>query len=120
MNPIALAGLFGLAKGLLMQAQTKSKAHQLAAVTVGPVLEELVFRAPQRDPVLSSAMFAAAHLTPELLTKAPRFSAYRFAEVFAGGLTYDQAFKKHGLVGAIGAHCLHNALCFLGSRLRGK
>lgn len=117
MNPIALAGLLGLAKGFVAGQGSVRRHNHLGSFLVAPLLEEATFRVPQVHPALSSAAFAAAHMTPGLMKGDPGFSAYRFAEVFAGGLIYDLAFKRFGLLGAVGAHALHNVACSLGGAL---
>lgn len=115
LNPAALAGMWGFAKGLV--AGRPMDQIPFGSFISGPVVEEMMFRAPQLHPALSSAAFAAAHLTTDMIKADPGFSAYRFAEVFAGGLMYDQAFKKWGLFGAIGTHALHNVMTVLGGML---
>lgn len=115
MNPVALAGIFGFLKGMAAGGPAVRRHNHLGAYLMGPILEETAFRAPQMHPALSSAAFAAVHLSPGMLRKDPEFSAYRFAEVFAGGLIYDAAFKRYGLMGAVGTHCLHNIACTLGA-----
>lgn len=117
MNPIALAGLIGLAKGLVSGPGSVRRHNHLGSFLMAPLLEEATFRGPQMHPALSSAAFAAAHMTPQLMKADPSFSAYRFAEVFAGGLIYDAAFKRFGFLGAVGAHALHNVACSLGGAL---
>lgn len=117
MNPIALAGLMGLAKGLLRGPSAVRRHNHLGAYLINPLLEEASFRGPQLHPALSSAAFAVAHMTPGLLKDDPGFGAYRLAEVFAGGLIYDMAFKRFGFLGAVGAHALHNVACSLGGAL---
>lgn len=115
MNPIAAAGGWGLIKGLVAGRRSLRDHVSLGEFVTGPVIEEMMFRAPQIHPALSSAAFAAVHLTPGMVRDDPSFSLFRFAEVFAGGLLYDRAYKSYGLTGAVGAHFLHNVACTLGA-----
>lgn len=115
MNPIAAAGGWGLIKGLVAGKNSLRDRIGLGDFFAGPVIEEMMFRAPQIHPALSSAAFAAVHLTPAMVMHDPGFSAFRFAEVFAGGLMYDRAYKRYGFLGAVGAHFLHNAACTIGA-----
>jgi membrane protease YdiL (CAAX protease family) len=112
MNPVALAGAWGFLKGLV--AGRPGDTMALGDFLAAPVIEEMMFRAPQLPVGLSSAAFAAAHLTVPMIKHDPAFSAYRFAEVFAGGVLYDMAYKRWGLAGAAGTHMLHNLMCTLG------
>lgn len=115
MNPIAMAGGWGLIKGLVAGRSTARTHNHFSAYVSGPFMEEAMFRLPQLAAPISSAAFAAVHLTPDMVREDPLFSAFRFAEVFAGGMLYDQAFKRYGFLGAVGAHILHNVSCTLGA-----
>jgi membrane protease YdiL (CAAX protease family) len=117
MNPIAAAGGWGLIKGLVAGKSSLQNRKHFASYVTGPITEEAMFRLPQLHPALSSAAFAAVHLSPAMVKGNPVFSLYRFAEVFAGGWLYDKAFKQYGFLGAVGAHVGHNLMCTLGGLL---
>lgn len=115
MNPIAMSGAWGMIKGLIAGRSTARQHNHFSAYVSGPFIEEAMFRLPQLSAPISSAAFAAVHLTPDMVKQDPLFSAFRFGEVFCGGLLYDQAFKRYGFLGAVGAHMLHNISCTLGA-----
>lgn len=116
-NPIAMSGAWGLIKGLVAGRSTARQHNHFSAYVSGPFMEEAMFRLPQLSAPISSAAFAAVHLTPDMIREDPLFSAFRFGEVFAGGMMYDSAFKRYGFLGAVGAHMLHNVACTLGAIL---
>lgn len=127
MNPIFLSGLFGLAKGLVSHGRGLPSADRSHAQFRAPVVEEAVFR---KLPFVlfgralpagyTAAGFALAHVSDEQLNGASALT--RFADVFAGGLLYENAFKQYGLLGAIAAHAAHNIAVGLGQghSVRGK
>lgn len=120
MNPLAASIAFGLLKGALKARPTPPAPR--GAYTTGPLTEELVYRAfplgitGGRLPFGSTAVhFAADHLRTEK-TPAP---VVRFADVLAGGLLYEYAYRRYGFFGAWACHAAHNLACTLGSKLRG-
>ena len=123
MNPILAAAAFGFLKGLLAKgAPTAERFSSATLHFAGPLMEEIVYRGLPNAvggrvfPGLSAAVFARDHIVSEGkrygLSGAP--ALLRFADVFAGGLLYEKAFREYGLLGSTLAHCLHNLGCTLG------
>ncbi len=113
MNPILTSALFGLAKGLFGPKSDPGPGGLGYVGFLGPALEEIVYRGVPhyvtrgRAPMgLSAFGFAADHVRSEEHT--PGSALTRFADVFAGGLLYEQAFKRFGILGAIASHSAHN------------
>lgn len=100
---IALAGAFGLVKGLY--GPKRAKLHSSFA---GAVVEEVLFRGLLRGPA-GLAGFIASHQ--------PR-SVGRVADLAAGSLLYASAARRGGLFGAVCAHALHNACIAVGRSLK--
>ena len=100
---IAIAGAFGLVKGLY--GPKRAKLHSSFA---GAVVEEVLFRGLLRGPA-GLAGFVASHR--------PR-SVGRVADLAAGAALYGSAMKRGGLFGAICAHVAHNAFIGVGRSLR--
>lgn len=117
MNPILGAALYGLGKGVVI----KSKDHQqdfARAVVTGPIVEEAIFRAGLGALKMGGAVgafaFAVDHLDHPLAT--PGETAVRFADTFAGGLIYSEAYAQFGFLGAVAAHIAHNFAVYVSSR----
>lgn len=120
MNPIALAGLQGLFKGLLLPAGAPSRGF--GDIVGAAAREEVEFRAlpfmlagasgvaPPRG--FTAGAFALAHLLGE--RHSVTSGVARFADVFLGGLLYEDAYRSHGFAGAVAAHALHNIAVQLG------
>jgi len=114
-SPIMLAGLFGLAKGIVYGRSLPAEADTsptFGDVLAAPVREELLFRGALQalPPVLSAAAFGAAHVV------APHPQpVLRFADAAFGGLLYSQAAKSSGFAGAVLAHMLHNLAVSVGA-----
>lgn len=118
-NPFLLAALQGLAKGLFANRSTVIDADGGYSVFGAPVIEETMYRwAPEQfaeaagktmPQGLSAAIFAIDHAV-EAADDGDTTSQVlmRLTDVFLGGLVYEKAFKAYGLLGAIGAHALHN------------
>lgn len=124
MMAILLAGLSGFLKG--MHSRSPIRARGFGDVVSSAATEELAYRAApaalaaafgQQLPVgATAAVFAADHVLSETHTVAS--GAMRFADVFMGGLLYEEAFTKYGLLGAIASHSLHNLGVYLGASSR--
>ena len=122
MNPILLAGAFGFAKGLLggVGSRLSSKARNYASFGA-PVVEEMMYRGlpfslfgAMLPSGFTAVGFAADHVASEGLEGSSALA--RFADVFAGGILYESAYKRFGLVGAIAAHAAHNIAVGWGQR----
>lgn len=124
MNPILIAGIFGLAKGLLGKTVgTLSQPERADVQFRAPVIEETLFRklpytvfGKLLPSGYTAAGFALAHLADERLS-GPQALA-RFADVFAGGLIYERAYRNHGWLGSIAAHVAHNFAVGVGEGAR--
>jgi len=124
-NPILLSAAFGLLKGATIAAHEREPS--LVLDVAGPLYEEAIYRAVplytfgNRVPRGFTALhFAVDHVFSEhqrLGLNGPA-AALRFADVFAGGLLYEMAFRRWGLFGAFAAHAAHNFMCGFGSKVR--
>jgi len=120
-NPILFAGLYGLFKGLASgPAPALGGAGRRYTHLQAPVFEETLFRklphalfGDYLPPGYTAAGFALAHLGEPGMSGLDM--ALRFADVFAGGLIYETAYKRHGWFGAICAHAAHNIALGLSS-----
>ncbi len=117
MNPIMLAGLYGLAKGFALQPTKLPHKLRVHAILAAPIIEETMYRWVPAAlgggaflNGLSAAKFALDHVNGE------GTGLGRFADVFIGGIIYERAFIKYGLLGAITAHMAHNIAVGLGAR----
>ena len=127
MNPIVLAGLFGLAKGVVAgRTGGKNDRYSLGEYVQGAALEEFLYRAApiglssgRLNDVVSSTWFALDHVIPEAAKgQLGVHSVARFADTFAGGMMYSHAFRRYGFAGSFAAHLLHNLACDWGRKLR--
>jgi membrane protease YdiL (CAAX protease family) len=117
-SPFLLAFIQGAVKGFLAGPKATLQADAETSILGAPVWEEALYRwAPNAaaDAVdakiptgWTAAAFALDHVAAEAKDSTSSQLAFRFADVFVGGLIYENAFKAHGLLGAIGAHALHN------------
>lgn len=128
MELLVASAVLGLLKGVLVPSSAGeptgfSFEHDVWA----PTREELLYRAAPlwafpRLPYGSTAVvFAADHVLDDLKETPPPTAgqaAARFGDVFLGGLLYETAFRRQGVVAAIAAHMLHNAAVALGARVR--
>jgi len=128
-NPLALAGLFGFVKGLLASHQpTASGPHWLHSVVAAPIYEEAIFRmvplqfSGNNLPVgWTGVPFALEHVIQESkhgMSTSRMFA--RFTEVAFGGMLYELAYRKWGLLGAAASHSGHNFGVKLGNRIARK
>ena len=125
MNPVLLSAAFGLLKGATMA--THSRSPNFTMDVAGPLFEEAIYRGlplytfGNRVPRgLTALHFAADHVFSEhrLFGLDGAQAAARFADVFAGGLLYEMAFRRWGLLGAFAAHAAHNFMCGVGAKVR--
>lgn len=119
MNPILSAAALGLMKRFLIPGPLpKGHPGALHTCLLGPLAEELQFRAvPVKAGLpapLSSAAFAMAHFVGQKNIPTGGWAAFRFADVFTGGMIYSQAYKSMGYLGAVVAHSVHNLMCDVG------
>jgi membrane protease YdiL (CAAX protease family) len=121
MNPVLASLAYGLVKGV-MQRRADPRPFSLGAVILGPLREEAMYRAGSHYAGLpggfSAFAFAADHVFSDashdgLQTK---HVVPRFADVFMGGLLYEQAYRRWGFFGAFAAHALHNLGVHFGSQ----
>jgi len=128
LNPITIAAGFGFLKGaLLARGHRMAPGKEFYAGIVAPMVEEAMFRAiPFKMAEITGAKppngatafsFAAEHIRQEGWSGG--HSVWRFGEVFFGGILYEQAYKKWGWFGSVGAHSLHNIMVSVGSFLSG-
>jgi membrane protease YdiL (CAAX protease family) len=118
MNPIFLAGLHGLIKGLVLGPSRPQEDPGFTNFGA-PIMEELLYRAAPMSFAgaalpkgWTAAVFAAHHVLAE--GRGGLGAVARFADVLGGGYLYEQAYRSHGLLGAIAAHALHNTLTGFG------
>ncbi len=128
--PFAAAAALGLVKGLTSRERLPFSAEQ---DVYGPAKEEFAYRGlplwakPNLPFGSTAAVFAADHLADDLrrhsregTTMTPGEVVSRLGDVFLGGLAYETAFKRGGILGAIGAHMAHNVFVSLGSKARNR
>lgn len=126
MNPIFTSAAFGFLKGYLMGGRRDPRIHPLHANLAGPLTEEALFRAiphhlsgGKHSPASTATHFALMHMPQEISSGASGGRvAMRFADVFAGGMLYEAAYRRFGFLGAVLAHAAHNAMCSVGSASR--
>jgi hypothetical protein len=119
MNPLLASAAFGFAKGLLRDAPSRPASGW--ANFGAPVVEELQFRAAPAlagvPGTLSAFAFATEHVRQEQ-SRGIDAGWGRFADVLAGGLLYEMAYKRWGFFGAVASHVAHNVACGLGAAAR--
>lgn len=90
---------------------------------VGPAREEMMYRGPlylgfgSLPTGWTAVPFAMEHVIQESALGMHRSSASafsRFADVFLGGVLYEKAFRRWGILGAIAAHAAHNVALNVG------
>lgn len=127
-GPLVGSVLLGLVKGYM--DNNRPSPFNVETDVIGPVKEELLYRGPlyffPRVPYGASALlFAADHLADDARADAggPPPDAWevlaRFGDVLLGGLAYETAQRKSGILAAISCHMAHNMSVGFGSRLRG-
>lgn len=94
----------------------------------GPAKEELIYRAaplwafPGIPYGTTAVLFAVDHVLDDM-RRNPAITASeiasRFGDVLLGGLIYESAQRKNGVLSAIAAHASHNIAVSVGARLRG-
>lgn len=123
MWPVFAAVAFGFVKGFSSGGR---EAFNLETDLWGPAREEAVYRGPlwlfPKLPYGSTAVvFAADHVVSDMkhdgLTDAGQIAA-RFGDVLLGGLAYESAMRRHGILAAIASHMAHNLAVAVGSRAR--
>lgn len=124
-NPIVLSALFGAAKGAAVPGHVMWGPNGFQANVLAPLQEEAIYRAMPAwagfPPGLSAFTFAVDHLVSDA-RRAPlsgRHAIARFADVFAGGLMYESAYRRWGFLGAVAAHAMHNLMVGVGSKASG-
>lgn len=123
MNPIVLAAFHGYMKGYAVGGDVSGGVPAAQSMIVGPISEEMRYRAPLSyvSPGLgdfaSAALFAFAHFDAN---EVPQRRTFRMFDAFAGGLIYASAFREYGIVGAIAAHAIHNVMTTAGANQRNR
>jgi membrane protease YdiL (CAAX protease family) len=130
MGEILASAAFGFLKGFLMRVPERSSTgvSHLHAVITGPLSEELLYRAMlpaiNGRPVhraLSAGIFATDHVLSEFRRFGPAMTpgraVTRFADVFAGGMLYENAYRRSGILGAFLAHAAHNLAVGYGGKV---
>lgn len=123
--PVIASVAYGFIKGLSSSGRDTFNAEQ---DLYGPVKEELVYRgaplwaAPNLPFGSTAVAFAADHVASELKGHTLEASAVaaRFGDVLLGGLLYETAFRRFGIVGAAAAHVAHNMAISWGTKARRK
>lgn len=115
----------GLVKGLTDEAEG---GFSFEKDLWGPTKEELVYRAaplwafPNIPFGTTAVLFAVDHVLDDIKLEGSTLTASdiiaRFGDVLLGGLMYESAYRRQGLVAAIAAHAAHNAAVGVGARLR--
>lgn len=111
MNPILASALFGLTKGMLREGPPSLPFGKV--VVTGPVMEEVLYRAVPKLAGVPSTVSALGFAVDHVKSEGRSNDLARFADVFAGGLLYESAYKQFGLLGAIAAHASHNLALYL-------
>lgn len=117
MRALLLAGLSGFMKGAM--GMHTAPARGFADVVTSAATEEVAYRAipatiaaamgREAPRGLGALVFAADHLLDDRIHGVNRGGGLgRFADVLLGGLIYEDAYKSHGVLGAIAAHVAHN------------
>ena len=126
MNPLLAAAAFGVFKGVLYGAPTEPH-RRFGASIIAPIIEEAVYRAAPLLAFgagyprgLTAFTFATDHCMLEHKQQGLNGAALatRFADVAAGGLLYEAAYRQFGFFGAVLAHALHNVGCDVGAQHR--
>lgn len=115
----------GLAKGLVLA--DKQRTHNVGTLLhsglLGPITEELTYRAmpltaaPHLPRGLTAVPFALAHVSPVDMVSRPGWSSWRVADAGLGGLLYEAAYRRGGMLAAVAAHGGHNLGVALGATL---
>lgn len=131
MKEILAAAAFGFAKGLVAGkanpcAELGGGPHWTAHSLMGPLYEEAMYRAlplylggANLPTGYTAIPFALEHVIQESkrgLHQSTASAFGRFADVFLGGVLYEKAFRKWGILGAFAAHAAHNLMTTAGLR----
>lgn len=130
MNPIVLAAAFGFLKGYFVARRSPEQpadgSRWLTHVVMGPLWEEAVYRAiplyttgTMLPRGWTAVPFALEHVLQESevgMHQTTGSTLTRFADTFFGGVLYELAFRRFGLLGAVVAHSLHNVSTFAGAK----
>lgn len=119
---VLLGKLLGLRDELPSKGTAHTVFHVIHSCVVGPLTEEGLFRAlpltlnPKLPFGVTAIPFGLAHvrMRPEIPFA---WNAWRFGETAVGGLFYEAAYRKAGLLAAVGAHGAHNLGGMLGGAL---
>lgn len=127
MKAIFLAGLSGFFKGA-MYGRPDVRSPGFGNLVTAAAREELTYRALPATVAtalgkttprgLSAFIFAVDHLRDDAargVSHSLGGSLGRFADVFLGGLLYEDAYRSHGLLGAVAAHAAHNLAVYAGT-----
>lgn len=125
-GPFLASVAFGFLKGYVSQ---NTAVHGFDSRThfIGPVKEELLYRGvplwavPGLPYGATAVTFAVDHCISDY-RQAPMSAtslAARFGDVLFGGLAYELAARRSGILGAIASHMAHNFATSLGVRARG-
>ena len=130
-GPYLAAAAFGLIKGLTSGPADDEHEFTLEHNFIGPVKEEVIYRGvplwvkPNLPTGSTAAVFAIDHILHDMRMHSlagthmkPMELVARLGDVFLGGMLYEAAFRGSGILGAIGAHTIHNAGVTLGSKVR--
>lgn len=128
MNPLVLSVAFGFLKGCLSDGGAPPYVRSKAYTHLGaPLLEEAAYRAVPFETARAAGLampggttafaFALDHVLSEP-KQGSGDTALRFADVFAGGMLYEMAYRRFGFFGAVLSHILHNVSIDLGLRSR--
>lgn len=128
MFELAASLVLGLVKGFAGGTTRDESALSLQRDVVGPLSEELLYRAgplwafPNIPFGSTAVVFAADHVLDAMKEGqgTPARFAARFGEVLLGGLLYESAYRRSGYFAAVAAHSLHNAACAWGAALRDR
>ena len=126
---VAAAALFGFVKGVALRGPFRGP--NLEADVIGPLQEELLFRAaplwafPELPYGTTALVFAVEHVFNDRhAMDAPFPSAThllaRLGDVLLGGLLYESAMRKSGFLAAAAAHSLHNMAVGVGAKVKGE
>jgi membrane protease YdiL (CAAX protease family) len=127
-NPVLLSAAFGFLKGAMSEGELAYPVSKSYAFFGAPAIEEAAYRALPFETARAAGLalpggstavaFALDHVLNER-NGTPGETALRFADVFAGGLLYEIAYKQFGFLGAVLSHVAHNVMISVGKSARG-
>jgi len=123
-SPILLSAAFGFIKGFT--SSEPSTGFDVEQDLWGPTKEELIFRGPlwifPKVPYGATALFFAGEHILSDQKESPQMTPLevvaRLGDVFLGGMLYELAMRRGGMLSAIGAHAAHNNAIRWGEQLR--